>query len=448
MSISRTCLVLTPVLLGATAPAQWTGERLLHSPALTNFATAAFDHTSQQVMAFGGYNSASQPTNTTWRYDGALWSSAIVPGSPPPRAHAQMAANAARGIVVLFGGQGSVFGPLLDDTWEWNGTTWQQRITSTTPGPRIDGAMAYDLLRDRVVLFGGRVSFSSMTDETWEYDGQNWTLQSVSAAPLARYAAAMAYDIARGQMVLYGGTTQAGIEQSDTWTYNGAQWQLVPNSPAPGPRHAAQMVYDWRAGRCRLFGGYGASSIQTHEDAFEFDGATWTQTPGPYPPGRTEHAMAYDPVRDQTLLFGGRRFFATLDSTWTYGPRSVPFAFGCPGGNGVPLLTTSVPRVGTTTTVALQQLLPAATSALLVFGFTELDRSRLDAFGLPGCSLYSTVDRIDAMPAAGGAAAHAFAVPPDPALAGFGLVLTGVSFDPINPFGAVLSAPQRVVIGR
>lgn len=448
MPISRTSVLLLPILLAAAAPAQWTGERLALSPALTTNATAAFDHTGLQVMAFGGYDTATQATNTTWRYDGATWSSTILPVSPPPRAHAQMAASVARGVVVLYGGQGSVFGPLLDDTWEWNGTVWQQRPTSTTPGPRIDGSMTYDLLRDRVVLFGGRVSFSSMTDATWEYDGQNWTLQNVGAAPLARYGAAMAFDIARGRVLLYGGTTQSGVEQSDTWTYNGAQWQLVPNSSAPGPRFTAQMVYDWGDSRCRLFGGSGATSIQTPDDAWEFDGVNWTLTPGPYPPGRSEHAMAYDPVRDQSVMFGGRRFFTVLDSTWTYGPRSVPFGSGCAGGNGVPLLSTSPPRIGGSTAVTLQQLLPGATTALLAFGFTELDRNLLDAFGLPGCGLYSTLDRIDPMTAVAGTATHAFAVPADPALAGFELVLTGVSLDPINAFGAVLSAPLRLLIGR
>jgi hypothetical protein len=45
--------------------------------------------------------------------------------------------------------------------------------------------MAYDLGRQRVVLFGGWNGTSNVSD-TWEWDGSNWTRRSPAASPSAR----------------------------------------------------------------------------------------------------------------------------------------------------------------------------------------------------------------------------------------------------------------------
>ena len=77
--------------------------------------------------------------------------------APSARSSAAMAYDSARGIVVLFGGYASATS--LADTWEHDGTRWVQ-ITPTDPEgdgdpPLREGhAMAFDSVRERVVLFG------------------------------------------------------------------------------------------------------------------------------------------------------------------------------------------------------------------------------------------------------------------------------------------------------
>src|SRR5438093_448817 len=107
-----------------------------------------------------------------------------------PRHGQAMAYDAVRGRVTLFGGRG---GSSLGDTWEWEGTTWTQRASSG-PSPRSGHAMAYDEVRGRVVLFGGsNGSYPYRLTDTWEWDGTTWTQQATSG-PVARYASSMAYD--------------------------------------------------------------------------------------------------------------------------------------------------------------------------------------------------------------------------------------------------------------
>jgi hypothetical protein len=78
-----------------------------------------------------------------------------------------MVYDSRRGKTVLFGGWiSSPPNSFLNDTWEWNGSSWAQ--TNLWPGPaRFDHAMVYDSQHWRTVLFGG--NSSSTLDDTWTW---------------------------------------------------------------------------------------------------------------------------------------------------------------------------------------------------------------------------------------------------------------------------------------
>lgn len=99
---------------------------------------------------------------------------------PAARARPAMAYDAAREVVVLFGGDNDLS---ADDEafrrlWEWNGVEWSHR-TDVTGGPQayVDRtAMVYDSWRGVLVV---RI-FKPRSDppETWEFDGQNWSFRA------------------------------------------------------------------------------------------------------------------------------------------------------------------------------------------------------------------------------------------------------------------------------
>ena len=67
-----------------------------------------------------------------------------------------MAYDSDRDVVVLFGGQ-DASGNVLDDTWEWDGTTWLQVFSpGGPPTPRMDHAMIYDAASGNTIMHGGR----------------------------------------------------------------------------------------------------------------------------------------------------------------------------------------------------------------------------------------------------------------------------------------------------
>ncbi len=61
------------------------------------------------------------------------------------------------------------------DTWTWNGQAWTDRSTGAHPGARQSGAFVFDEARGVAVLFGGQGLDGQMLDDTWTWDGQHWT---------------------------------------------------------------------------------------------------------------------------------------------------------------------------------------------------------------------------------------------------------------------------------
>src|SRR5262245_16888651 len=82
---------------------------------------------------------------------------------------------------------------------------WHQRITPTGPGPRSYHAMVFDDARQRTVLFGGFIGGTVTLNDTWEWDGTTWTLRPTVHAPGPRWLYRLAYDRGRGRTVLFGG---------------------------------------------------------------------------------------------------------------------------------------------------------------------------------------------------------------------------------------------------
>ena len=254
----------------------------------------------------------SQPL--LWEWDGTSWLRLTPASGPAQRSDWGLAFDPVRGRTVLFGGRLEVTNRPTDDTWEWDGVLWTQLSPTTRPGARDGHAMVFDVRRGRTLLFGGREPSGLNANDTWEWDGTNWQQLLPATQPPPRSFHALAYDAGRGRGVLFGGDNSGLL--SDTWEWDGSNW-LAMTVPGPAARRMAGLAYDVVRGRSVLFGGYGAAGPTG--DTLAWDGTQWTQlNPPASPTARSSHAQAYDPTHGAILVFGGQGNFGPLSDTWAW----------------------------------------------------------------------------------------------------------------------------------
>jgi hypothetical protein len=288
-----------------------------------------YDAARRRLVLVGGADD-TRVLLDTWERDQRGWRRAETDG-PGPRTFPAAAYDAARGAVVLFGGNRVLFGregeegPFLGDTWELKDGRW--RLASETgPPPRAEATVAYDAKRKRIVLFGGydrQGGKSRRFGDTWEWDGARWE-RVAAEGPAPRNNAAMAYDAKRGRVVLFGGST--GRPSGETWEWDGRRWERVGEGQEG--RYNCVMAYDPRRGRVVRFGGW--DGTKRVGDTWEWDGTTWRKVSDTGPPARNHAAMAYDEGRGRVVLVGGHDGSLVFGDEWEWDGAAWTPAGGCP----------------------------------------------------------------------------------------------------------------------
>ena len=284
---------------GSSSPAptndvwEWTGStwvvRNVKVSPTHRTAAIAYQPLRGRSLLFGG------STNDVWEWDGSAWIERFPATVPGPKNNASLIGT--REGALLFGG-GPIDG---NETWTWNGTTWTKRTTATVPASRFGASLAYDSLRNRVVMFGGATG-SVPLDETWVWDGVDWMQQTPTRSPSARTNAAMAYDSRRDRVVLFGGS---GGSATDTWEWDGTNWNDVTpmqmDAVSPPPQSRAHGAYDARRGTFIMLGtAFGAN------DVWEWNGTEWREMLiANRPVARFGPAITYDAARGEAVMFSG-----------------------------------------------------------------------------------------------------------------------------------------------
>lgn len=229
--------------------------------------------------------------------------------------------------------------------------------TTATPIPFVHSAIAYDRNRQRLVLFGGIIGTNATgnsiySNQTWEFDGSTWTQRLVP--PPGDYGGAfayadMTYDEARGVCVLVGGfawgATFIDPPQWSVWEWDGsdAGWQNRGTvTPSYGYWGNPAIAYDPVRRVSVISGGLflgqykrgrlgGKNGFPTLSGLFEWDGATTRNVDyfspygglNPIAPSRMVGGkLCYDRARNQMLLFGGMSDYGTSGQLWAWNGSS------------------------------------------------------------------------------------------------------------------------------
>ena len=231
-----------------------------------------------------------------WRWNGTAWTIVDSMG-PPVRNLAGVAYDPKRNVLVVYGGSYDL-PHMYGETWEWhqNGG-WQQRNVAG-PGNRDHTDMAWDAGREKIVLFGGQIGIDSFPGDTWTWDGQSWE-QVATTGPSGRVHHTMAYDPLAGQVLVFGGYAPATGDKGDTWSWSGSSWSVA--APAITPRTHARMGRTTQ-GMIIL----GGTPVQAPGSVLLLQNGSWQPANQPNAPSaRYLTAIAFDPARNVTVLFGG-----------------------------------------------------------------------------------------------------------------------------------------------
>jgi hypothetical protein len=356
----------------------------LITPASRLFGAAiAFDPQAQLMTMFGGSPVVGLPVADTWIYGSGAWLTLSDSTRPGPRSLFAFTTDPVNNTIWMFGGVDEVntfsdFWQYQNGEWqllspantpvgcqtptaafdtdrsklvlicadassgtfEWDGTAWKNFTgLKTLPPFHHFASMAYDPTLKKSVLLGG-FDGTNYLDQTWMWDGATWSQQKKNPAP-ARALASMWYDPTLKKTVIYGGvgrltSTDRVTRYSDMWTFDGNNgWtQLTPTGGTPGMRYGAQTTIDPRSNHVLLFGGLRVDAIvpvppsTTTEvqvyanDMWEWDGSAWKQVhPDGLPPARENGRMAFDPTRNEMVMFGGYGGHF-LSDVWTYNPTT------------------------------------------------------------------------------------------------------------------------------
>ncbi len=236
----------------ASAPSPRTGHRMV------------YDGAHARILLFGGVTGTDERPNDLWAYDGRDWTRVETRGSPPPSGFVGyffgltdfgLAWDEARNVLVLFHSLGQTW--ILGED-----RLWRRVTTSRSPSPRIGIQMAYDPERQVTVIEGGREFPASAQmpqlpiNDTWEFDGISWQEVDARGDLTPSYAGAMAYDRTRRTMVNFGGFLigeyLAGggapfliqIDSAATRLYDGSTWSYLPSRPTVPPQVSPAIAYD------------------------------------------------------------------------------------------------------------------------------------------------------------------------------------------------------------
>lgn len=223
--------------------------------------------------------------------------------------------------MVLFGGYSN--GILLGDTWERDGVGWTQRSTLGQPPPTYAHDLVYEVANDKTYMVGGHHA-SGPSGETWEWDAaiRTWTNLSSAAIPTPRDgASAVGYSLSASTppsgIMLFGGLDGSNNALGDMWFFSGVNWSTL--TLGPGARAHYALAYDAVRQVTVLFGGLTNSVAQ--RDTWEWNGQGWNQRSpaGPLPAARSRASMSFDPERGVCVLLGGQSGNGTeIDDTWEW----------------------------------------------------------------------------------------------------------------------------------
>ncbi|HBP18927.1 MAG TPA: hypothetical protein DEA08_14215, partial [Planctomycetes bacterium] len=197
---------------------------------------------------------------------------------------------------------------------------WREVKIEQTPRPgRWDGlSRCFLYLSQRQALFAyGGWDGKRYNPHTWLLEKGVWSRTQGAVSPPRRIAHAAVYLAERDQVLLFGGqrADSEGIVP-ETWVWDGKEWGIPNPKTLPSARAWHAMAYDSVRGEVVLFGGATENKGERLDDTWVWDGGNWARLEiSDRPPARSGHGLLYQAQERRLLLFGGEER-KRLDDLW------------------------------------------------------------------------------------------------------------------------------------
>lgn len=215
----------------------------------------------------------------------------------------------------------------------WNGQGWLLPAPDlpAAQSPRVGAALTWSEAEHSLMLLGGRYGRSdcqgvsgpccdgeagAFCNAMWKWNGSTFAraTRTLTPGPGPRSEAAVA-TVGNGLILVFGGYHEEGAMKTyraldDTWIYSASGWSAAPSAAKPSPRLSAAIAYDPVHDAAVLFGGTtldaagGCSDLLA--DTWIWRDAKWQlHKPAHAPSARRGARIAYVPDRKSLLLYGG-----------------------------------------------------------------------------------------------------------------------------------------------
>jgi hypothetical protein len=281
-------------------------------PAVRSGHALVYDTARDRLIVFGGQEFAGQAFNDVWQLtlgETPAWSQLSPTGSAPdPRSNFGSCYVASSGKLFVFGGLDTDAniepGDLYALDLNASPPVWSRPTQSgAVPSARYSSPLAFDPVRNRLLLLGGNDGESDLNDE-YELNLATfvWSVAPTTGiVPEPRRDHVFVYDQVSSQLLVWGGTAaDDSVRALNTATrhWSALNWFIGPPQQGGG---RALGVFDWQWNRLVVLAG------QRGADAWTF----WKMSPQNfwYWTGPTSAnfggSMVLDRAHDRTIAYGG-----------------------------------------------------------------------------------------------------------------------------------------------
>lgn len=196
----------------------------------------------------------------------------------------------------------------------WDGQSWEVECVFDEGNPLTLPYLeiAYDTVRNKLVLFGAKEKNGNSVPETWEWDGETWEKLFPVTKPKAQGNHSMVFFEKEGKVMLIGEEqdNQHAPHEANLYYWDGIDWEhIIPASGEIGDREYFGITYDSTREVVITSGGWGYLRPDSPEGVFlgtfEWDGEDWIEIETSFDPGLSNPGLAFNKDINKTVCFSG-----------------------------------------------------------------------------------------------------------------------------------------------